>query len=295
MQENLAIQLGTYISNHLSRTLYLVPDINISCPEPIISNDVIWTTGSANLNDQISRIFSLNMTFKNGQFPPFETDGRIIKIDANDSWVGCLATSESDADSKIKRFAGALSIALELPHSRTFTMAEPPEGRVQFGSDGSWTFRIIPSAFPPLFKDINITQNMVTMIRNLLVDYNHGDVMHNRILIALEYLAEGWEPFGRLGFLHNAIAIDALFGINGRVKSSIINGLSTHANQINNITRRGELLYKMRCDLMHGSSQALELCPDYLTYYDEFSVDPALDQLQILRTCLWNLSGVSET
>jgi len=130
---------------------------------------------------------------------------------------------------------------------------------------------------------------MLKMIAGLLVN----QAANQRIQVALEYIAGGWQPIGRMGFLHNAIALDALFGKDGSVRKSILEGVEKYVGKIDRVRIRTELLLKIRNRLLHGESSNVESCPEYLQYHESFNIDPAKDQIQIIRMCLWEMSRMS--
>ncbi|MDH4101106.1 MAG: hypothetical protein OEV28_11110, partial [Nitrospirota bacterium] len=81
----------------------------------------------------------------------------------------------------------------------------------------------------------------------------------------------------------------------GRVKENILDGIDKFVGpRIVRARDRGELLIKMRNALLHGKKPSVEQCDEYLQYYDTYDVDPAVDQINILKVCLWEMSGVNE-
>jgi hypothetical protein len=189
----------------------------------------------------------------------------------------------------MQAFLGALSMAMDFPKSRffTYTRSRLPKGHVAIRQDGKCTIWYRPPQLPEGMGTIAVNPPMLKMIAGLLVN----QTANQKIQVALEYIAAGWLPIGRMGFLHNAIALDALFGEDGSVKKSILAGVEKHAGEIDRVRIRTELLLKIRNRLLHGESGNVESCPEYLEYHENFDVDPAKDQILIIRMCLWEMSG----
>jgi hypothetical protein len=191
----------------------------------------------------------------------------------------------------MQAFLGALSMAMDFPTSRSFTYTRSrlPKGHVAIRQDGKCTIWYRPPQLPEGLGAIAVNPPMLKMIAGLLVN----QAANQRIQVALEYIAGGWQPIGRMGFLHNAIALDALFGKDGSVRKSILEGVEKYAGKIDRVRIRTELLLKIRNRLLHGESSNVESCPEYLQYHESFNIDPAKDQIQIIRMCLWEMSRMS--
>lgn len=285
--DRLVDRLPEYSMEKTRNSLYLVPCPRIPCPDTITDPSGLWLPNDYNLSD-LGSILKIDCNdLVNEQFPPMTWDGRITPLTETDSWVGCIAPSERDADARIQRMVGALFLALEIRDSLMITGGDLPHGQFCQKEDGRWVFRGVPPVFQPLGKQVKIERKMSDFVKALLKEL----YINNRLAVALEYAAAAWNPIGRLRFLHIAIAIDALFGENGRVRTSICNGINRYASTLDNVSLRIDLLLEMRNQLLHGEVASLEKCSEYLTYYDTFKVDPAWDQFRILRLCVWNLVG----
>ena len=290
--QSLSVALQPYLSAVTQKSIYLAPAWGIEVAEELISENVILVPGDADLSGALTSFGDFKSIILSGAFPPFQKADNHTQLSRHDSWVGCYATSITEGDSMLHRIAGALSMAMEFPKSRAFSSGTRRRGRVSLCHDGAWSLFDRASIVPPLLSmPLLINVQMVKMLRGLLVDCAENQ----RMQIALEYIAAGWQPMGRLGFLHNAVALDALFGIQGRVKENILDGIDKFVGpRIVRARDRGELLIKMRNALLHGKKPSVEQCDEYLQYYDTYDVDPAVDQINILKVCLWEMSGVNE-
>lgn len=272
------------------KATYLLPLSQVTVSDQIISDRLFWIPGQSDLNIALARFGRFQRRLLSDRFPPYERNSACWPVSPTDSWMACYESNHSSADSVMQAFLGALSMAMDFPESHAFTYAPTrfPKGHLEIRQDGSCTMYFDrPPYLPEGLGAINVSQSMIEMIRGLIVNR----ATDQRVQVALEYVAAGWKPIGRIGFLHNAIALDALFGEQNAVRESILAGLEKFASRIEKIRERGKLLYKLRNQLLHGESKSLESCPEYLEYYETFEVDPAYDQTRILRTCFWEKSG----
>lgn len=283
----LVAKLDLFIEKYAIKSLFLMPVNGFPCPKTISNTTIAWVPGNYDLN-KILRPLRINYPFiENESFPPIK-DKQIKHhfITASDSWFICQASSISEAESIFKRMAGALSVILEYPKSRLISGRKMIKGRAMFSHDGSFTFFHKPPLVPAVATPIEITVHMVNIFHSLLVK----KLNNSRIQVALEYLADAWGNTPTLSFINNSIAMDALFGIPGQVKSSILSGVESYAFEIPDSKEKYDLILKMRNGLLHGEYPTLELCPHYLEYYEKFNKDPKSEQILIINKCLFNLS-----
>lgn len=85
-------------------------------------------------------------------------------------------------------------------------------------------------------------------------------------------------------FIFYYVALDALFGSQGRVEVGIESGIARAAP---NYIDRAKLLYSLRNEMVHGGSRTLPEWGDYQKYVDKFNSVPERDiesiELQSLR------------
>lgn len=224
------------------------------------------------------------------QFPPFDFKVTTHPVSKQDSWLVVRATDRALALSKISTLLGAISMAISPDKSRLFSGVEFPEGFFWVTPKGTSTFSSRGVTIPTVFGGIKLISARIDWIGKLLVGSTQTPEFQSRILTSAEFVAAGWAPKGRLGYLHNAIAFDALFGINGSVSKSIIAGVTKHAATISDIEARIKLLIRVRNALLHGSTAAIEALDEYLEYWQKFDTDPFTDQIRILHACFQSIN-----
>jgi hypothetical protein len=204
--------------------------------------------------------------------------------------MGCLASSENAAHSKLRRIQGALCIALPVREAFLFSGDLPLCGKTTIRTNGEMTFD--PSRlFPTLLNPQILSDSMLKDMRDLIAGPEFTDEMRRRVDVALEFIATSWMSPPRMRFFNGAVAFDALFGVQFKVGKSIVAGVTKVASDIPDVSTRIALLLGMRNALLHGEAASIEETPDYRSYYEQFDVDPVSDQHTILRTCLFGLLG----
>lgn len=289
--EMMSSQLQTHLNNSGHKFAYLLPLPEVQLSGEIASDRLFLVSGSSELDIAIGRFDRFERRLLGNQYPPFVGMHPSWPVCSTDSWLGVFEGSHTRAESVMQAFLGALSMAMDFPTSRSFTYTRSrlPKGHVAIRQDGKCTIWYRPPQLPEGLGAIAVNPPMLKMIAGLLVN----QAANQRIQVALEYIAGGWQPIGRMGFLHNAIALDALFGKDGSVRKSILEGVEKYAGKIDRVRIRTELLLKIRNRLLHGESSNVESCPEYLQYHESFNIDPAKDQIQIIRMCLWEMSRMS--
>jgi hypothetical protein len=230
----------------------------------------------------------INPSFvKNAHFPPINDHKvRYHQLTSDDTWFICQAASEAEAESIFKRMVGALSAILKYPKSRSITGRQMIKGRARFSHNGSFTFFDKSSLVPAVGKPIEITEDMVNAFNVLLVKKSDNF----RIQVALEYLADAWGNTSRLSFINNSIAMDALFGVAGQVRRSILASVEKHAAAIQAAKEKYDLILRIRNALLHGEYPTIELCPHYLEFFEKNKSNPIDEQIIIMNACLLKLA-----
>ncbi|MGE5526552.1 MAG: hypothetical protein ACM3SS_22780 [Rhodospirillaceae bacterium] len=286
----LAKLLQDELSHMAAASLYLRPVWGWRAPEsPIVSEPLIWVSGTYDLNALAHFIGLQDAILVNGICPPLaHWDGRKMRLRPLDSWIGACANNDVAGASSLQRIRGALSLALPANRSRVFSGATVERWQIRLARDGATTITMPEPLVPPLLSSPEMNDERFAFVRAALVEY----ASNQRLQVALEYAAAGWEPRGRLGFLHNAIAFDALYGDpKVGVRKSISFGIAKGAANFSEIEDRADMLYRMRNALTHGEVSSIEACPEYLKYVERFHIDPASDQLRILRSCVSTAVG----
>ncbi|MBS0164998.1 MAG: hypothetical protein JSR29_02865 [Nitrospira sp.] len=287
--EIMSFQLHTCLNNSRQKMAYLLPLPEVQLSDEIVSGRLFLVPGASDLDTALSRFDRFQISLLGNQYPPFDGKHPSWPVRSTDAWLGVFEGSHARAESVKQAFLGALSMAMDFPMSRFFTHTRSrlPQGHVAIRQDGKCTIWYRPPQLPEGLGAIAVNLPMLKMIAGLLVN----QAANQKIQVALEYIAAGWLPIGRMGFLHNAIALDALFGKKDSMRKSILAGVERHAEEIDRVRIRTRLLLDMRNRLLHGKSGNLEFCPEYLEYHEKFDIDPAKDQIRIIRMCLWEMSG----
>ncbi len=287
--EVISFQLQACLNNSGKKMAYLLPLPEVQLSGEIVSDRLFLVPGASELDTTLRRFDRFQISLLGNQYPPFDGKHPSWPVQSTDAWLGVFEGSHARAESVIQAFLGALSMAMDFPMSRffTYTRSRLPQGHVAIRQDGKCTIWYRPPHLPEGLNAIAVSLPMLRMIAGLLVN----QTANQKIQVALEYIAAGWLPIGRMGFLHNAIALDALFGEDGSVRKSILAGVEKHAGKIDRVGIRAGLLLDIRNQLLHGESSNVESCPEYLEYYEKFGIDPAKDQIRIIRMCLWEMSG----
>jgi hypothetical protein len=284
--------LLAYVHAEKATHLHLAPVNRIAPENDVVSPNLIIVRGHPQLESVLSSLPTSLPAIQGDGSPPFEFPGRINMLGKSDCWIGCLASSENAALSKLRRIQGALCSVLPLGESMLFSGDLPLCGKTTIRSDGEMTFNT-SRLFPTLLNPQTISCSMLNDMSDLIDGRVLIGESRRRVDIALEFVATSWISSSRMRFFNNAITFDALFGVQVKVRQSIVAGVTRYASAISKVSVRIELLLRMRNALLHGEAANIEETPQYRGYYEEFDVDPVSDQWSILRTCLFGLIGKS--
>jgi hypothetical protein len=282
--------LPPFVHEQRALHLHLAPVNRIAIERDIVSSNLIVVRGEPGLESALSSLPIRLPPIRGEGSPPFEFRGRINPVGTGDCWMGCLASSENAAYSKLRRIQGALCVTLPLSEAFLFSGDLPLCGKTTIRPDGEMTFN--PSRlFPTLLNPQTLSDSMLKNMDDLIEGPQFKDEMRRRVDVALEFIATSWMSPPRTRFFNDAVALDALFGVQFKVAKSIVAGVIKFASNIPHVSTRVELLLKMRNALLHGEAASIEETPDYRSYYEQFDVDPVGDQHAVLRTCLLGLLG----
>lgn len=265
-----------------------MPLKSFPCPKELISESVFWLPGDYDIANLLASHGIRYGGIVNSIFPPIaDTSIRSYPLSKKDSWFICKAQSDNASESVFKRMVGALSVILKYPKSRFITGRKMIRGRGKFSQvSGSFTYYDKPCLVPAVAEPIEIDIKMVDQFNELAV----AKEKNSRLQVALEFLSDAWKNSAKLSFINASIAMDALFGINGKVRKSILLGVEKFAKDIPNARDKYELILNIRNSLLHGENPSVESCLDYVEYFERYRSDPIDDQLIILHTCIFNLS-----
>lgn len=289
-RSKLAEALETYLYQITQPKLYFIPAKGLSFSDDYVGERVVFLRPSGRLPDVLSELSIPTERLNGLQVPPFHRDKAEVPLSESDSWIGCLARSDQEGENLLECLLGAISMILPHPHARVFSMAETIPYNFCLG--GLWEARIGGPCFPSLIRDYRIDERDINALVKFFECTSRDEEVQRRLEVGLQFIGAGWQRPGRLSFLHNAIAIDALFGKQRHVCDSNIKSVTCFANNIVEIEQRIKILLNLRNALLHGEIETIETSPAYIEYYEKFERDPQEDQIAILRTCIRRLAEV---
>ena len=280
-------KIRPFFERTLQKSIFCMPVAGIQCLAARFTDELMWVPGDFDLH-KILKDFEVPSRFLlNSTFPPLsDWDGKRYPLDKDDSWFIVKTADSSNSEALFRRMTGALSVVIDYPHSRMITGRKLIDGRIAFKPDGSCTFTTTPSTVPPVSLPLRLVGQAGELFWMLCTSK-----LEKRIHTSLEYLADSWGKSRVMSFINTSIAMDALFGVNGRVRQSILEGVEANSGNVDRARERYDLILKIRNGVLHGEYPTLELCPQYLNYYENFNDDPVDDQIRILNSCLITLAS----
>lgn len=82
-------------------------------------------------------------------------------------------------------------------------------------------------------------------------------------------------------YINLFIVLDALWGIDGNSRNSIIDGICKVTGSDVKSKEKAKYLYDLRCEIMHGSCILIDDWDDYDIFYNKFNSDPINELLMI--------------
>jgi hypothetical protein len=282
--------LERFLKDKLRNSIFGMPVNGIPCLAEKTIGELLWIPINNTLIKIVEELGIPENEIQSNTFPPLVGNNKFRKypLTDEDSWFIVKAPDESVAESYFRRMTGALSVILNYPHSRMITDRQLIDGRFEFKPDETCSFNFKTSLVPAVSLPFKTIEKPEDLFWELCANNSS-----RRVHICLEYMADSWGKGRIISFINTSIAMDALFGVNGKVKKSILEGVENNCLNISSARNRYDLILKIRNDILHGECPTLEASTHYLNYYDEFNADPADDQIRIINDCLSNLAGVS--
>lgn len=279
-----------FLKKELQKSIFCMPVSGIHCFAEKSKGDFMWVPNEFDLEIITQELENPQKNLEIGKFPPLKDwEYKRYPLTKEDSWFLVKARDESVAESYFRILTGALSVVLEYPQSRMITGRQMIDGRIEFRQDGSCGFNHKVCTVPAVSLPIKLKSNSSDVFWSLCNSENG-----KRVQTSLEFLAESWGKSRVISFINASIAMDALFGANGRVRKSILIGIEKHCSETTDAKDKYDLILKIRNDILHGDVSSLETSPHYLAYYEKFNKDPANEQISILNECLISVSRVHQ-
>ena len=158
--------------------------------------------------------------------------------------------------------------------------------QVSSNINSSFNYSHIGVILHPLLIDIEITNELLNKVRNWYKNQYKSDDF-NRASKGAQFVQYGITRKTEVDkFLHYFISLDALFGSDGRVEESIIEGVSDTDTEVNK--EKIKRIYKLRSDLVHGGSSYINDWKGIIDYQNHFNSYPLKDVQDIAMKSLVN-------
>jgi len=286
--QDVAVALEAYLEEIRQAKLFLIPARRLSVVHDLVGSRIVLGTPTEPLFAGRQLPVPDLPPMDGGKYPPFRGDQPLGQLADTDCWLGCIATSDQEGFALIEALLGAVSLMLPSGRSRVFNMVS----RIPYiyCTGGRWQARLDGPKFPSIIDDHQLGVDQLAGLSRLFEGPRTAE-LQQRIDLGLQFTGAGWTRPGRFGFLHNAIAFDALFGEDRKVGKSIRTKVGQLASSIPRVAERIDRLLRLRNALLHGSIGAVETSPEYVAYHRDLGADPYVDQIFILSACVRSLSN----
>lgn len=279
-------RLDKFLKDKIRQSIFMMPVSGIPCLHKKDKGNYMWVEKDFQKQIIIQQTQISENYIDPNFFPPFkEMSVKYYPLSSEDSWFIVRARDSNLSETYFRRMVGALSVIIKHPHSRLITGREVQDGRAEIKFDGVCCFNLKESLVPAVSLPTKYIDNAGIIFWNLL-----SEKTSKRVKICLEYLSDSWGKSQNISFINTSIAMDALFGVNGKVNQSILEGVGQHSKNISNSSERYKLILKIRNDILHGECSTIEASAFYLKYYDKFNSSPISDQISILNDCLIDIT-----
>lgn len=213
-------------------------------------------------------------------FPPI-SDAR-VRTERPASWLGLRAANRASGAKRSRAVLGALALTLSIAYRHMFS------GRSVWGGncviDQSFSISFGDSLTPPIAEDIVICardHNWLALLAGILVSEQRSA---RRQLSALQYYYRAWSFGASERFPLLCMALEALFGEDGRATAAVLEGVDGAIGPLDN--RRLQLLMKIRASVIHGGAPDVYESSKYGAYYRRYGEDPIRDMGLVVAACL---------
>lgn len=235
--------------------------------------------------------------FKPGSFNP--NTGEFLKAEpfSQFSYNGYFVFFQNGFISSVKQVArfrfSILVAAIVVQKERAISysvgksMGKASTSCVILRQDSMDSLQYIGEIIPQFFESIVLDSAETAELKRWFAKLNSAsNEMASRLEKSAYFFCKAINSSGFDAFLWNSVAIDSLFGAKGRVKQSIINGVSLVLDFEPKIKERIKLLLDLRNEIAHGESRSIEEWDMYSEYIRRFDVQPQSDLRRITSMCL---------
>lgn len=219
-----------------------------------------------------------------------------------DAWLTCKVFGTQDGAAKVavdkmRQFVSILLATVSLEQGGTFShcMAQPDTYWCQFprqqNGESSGTNGLI---LPPLSK-LTVSDKTKQAVITWYQNYKSVDIhFQQRAKVASHFVNYALTTRDLQRFVNLFIALDALFGIKGKSKKTIVEGV-TRVDRMESEDKWSEkiqLLYNLRSDIVHADISRKEEWEKYRDYRIDYKTDPFDDIEHMVLSSLRNYFDV---
>ncbi|GHA22288.1 hypothetical protein GCM10008090_35130 [Arenicella chitinivorans] len=196
---------------------------------------------------------------------------------------GTFDSVVESCDRVIRQFVAVMYSQVRVRTSSLHTTQTTDDGvLIQFANLGQSNECSSGSVIEPLIPELDSGEfTLSEQIARSIVDWytNTAKLSENqkeRKYLGASHINLALNESGDKAFIYYFLALDALFGVKGRVESSILEGVRS-LDSGDQWEEKFSLIYRLRCEIFHGGKRKLEECPDHLRYRKHFRSDPVSD------------------
>ena len=205
------------------------------------------------------------------------------------SWVACRIVGTIDgvrreAERRLRVFLGVLlaHCTEQQPGLDQRSSAQPVGYSMQFAGKDNRTLVGQKNAFigillHPLLREIKVSSQTIEAVQTWYSRCKDKADSTLRAQAAARYYNYAFSTDELTRFLYLFIALDALFGVRGKVEATIKSGIGKVFAEEKLWIDRAALLFKLRSELVHGGSSYIEEWKDFDHYQQRFHKTPTED------------------
>ncbi len=136
-----------------------------------------------------------------------------------------------------------------------------------------------------------MSEELLQRLRNWYSSRDAADVaLRRRATVASQFVQFGLLADDIERFTHFFVALDALFGVRGKVEATVTAGVERVFSESTWVDRASRL-FDLRSEILHGGSSAIEEWSWYEDYRRHFKSEPLRDVTELALRCLRDFFG----